>query len=232
MRFKEVWAKVGPLPYTNEERCRRLYDLIFDNDLTRILELGIAHGKTLAVAAAAVEAQERAGLVVGIDLEIGARWFSPSAETTIANLGLLRTKPIIQREKVSYQWSLIQEIKRFTDNDLLVPIYDLIFLDGAHNVYHDVGAFFMAEMLLRPGGYLIIDDIPWVPAQGMTAPIIWGEDIREWSVEEQKTPHMRLIWEYLAKAHPNLIEFDNSDPWWGVCRKGSPINQPSSRCAR
>ena len=99
------------------------------------------------------------------------------------------------------------------------PAFDLIILDGAHNVYHDTGAFFMAERLLKPGGYLIVDDLPWVPAKGMTAPIIWDIDIRTWSEDEQNTAHMQLIWDLLVKTHPSFDCFDETDGWWGIARK-------------
>lgn len=232
MKFDDVWAKVGHLPYTNKERSQRLYDLVFDNKMHDTMELGVAYGKTLAVTLAAlheIKAQDpyvEGAEADGYDLVEAKEWFTPSAEETIKSLRLPdnpycgHAHARVFRDRVSYQWSLLCSVRVACLFPSGRTPYDLVFLDGAHNCFHDVGAFFMAERLLNPGGYLIVDDLPWVPSKGMTAPMIWGTNINEaWSEEQRNTPHMQWIWDCLVKTHPNLTDFDESDPWWGVCRK-------------
>jgi predicted O-methyltransferase YrrM len=56
----------------------------------------------------------------------------------------------------SYNWSLMQVLAE-SDG----PVFDYIFLDGAHTWTHDAPAFFLADRLLAPGGYLDFDDYSW-----------------------------------------------------------------------
>ena len=39
--------------------------------------------------------------------------------------------------------------------------YDMIYLDGHHTLYVDLPAAFLADLLLKPGGILLVDDIHW-----------------------------------------------------------------------
>lgn len=213
MKFDRIWPLVGHLPYTNKDRCRRLYDIITSAGISAVLELGIAYGKTLCISAAAAQEVSTEWAVIGVDLAEAVGWHRPTAEETVSACGF-SDNVTISRQAVSYEWWLLHRLSVGYRGE-----FGLIFLDGAHLVYSDAGAFFMAEKLLAPGGYIILDDIPWVPAKGMTAPIIWGRDIRSWSDEEQNSPHMAMIWEHLVKEHPNLGEFNRDDPWWGIARK-------------
>jgi hypothetical protein len=56
----------------------------------------------------------------------------------------------------SYNWQLAKLIEK---NDC--PIYDYIFLDGAHTFAIDALTFFLADRLLKIGGYFDFDDYYW-----------------------------------------------------------------------
>ena len=56
----------------------------------------------------------------------------------------------------SYNWSLMKLLREHED-----PIFDYVFLDGAHTWGVDGFAFFLIDRLLRPGGYLDLDDYGW-----------------------------------------------------------------------
>ena len=54
----------------------------------------------------------------------------------------------------SYVWTLYELTK-------LNYQYDMIYLDGHHTFYVDLPAAFLANLLLKPGGILLFDDIDW-----------------------------------------------------------------------
>ena len=56
----------------------------------------------------------------------------------------------------SYNWSLLQMIKENSG-----PVFDYIFLDGCHTFPTDGLAFFLADRLLKVGGYIEFDDYNW-----------------------------------------------------------------------
>jgi len=200
--FDEVWEKIGHLRYSNKVHCCVLYELASKS--LNVLELGFGYGKTVCFMAAA------GAYVDCVDL-VDQRWQEPSIETNLDILGL-RDKVNIIRENISYNWWLINR-----NPDALQ--YDVIFLDGAHNVYQDTGAFYLSEQLLRPGGYYVIDDLAWRHDGAMDGRFVWGLDTERMSKEERETPHMRLIWENCIKTHPHLYDFQNIDGWLAIARK-------------
>jgi predicted O-methyltransferase YrrM len=56
----------------------------------------------------------------------------------------------------SYNWSLMKQVQAHD-----APIYDYIYLDGAHTFLHDGLAFVLCDRLLRPGGCIDFDDYFW-----------------------------------------------------------------------
>ena len=57
----------------------------------------------------------------------------------------------------SYNWNLM---KLYVESKH-TPVFDYIFLDGAHTFAVDALAFFLSDKLLKPGGYLDFDDYNW-----------------------------------------------------------------------
>jgi hypothetical protein len=56
----------------------------------------------------------------------------------------------------SYNWSLMRVLEEHEG-----PLFDYVFLDGAHTWAHDALAFLLADRLLAPGGYMDFDDYGW-----------------------------------------------------------------------
>ena len=62
----------------------------------------------------------------------------------------------------TYAWFLKQELEICMDDSGSVqPKYDFIFLDGAKNWSTDGITVIVAERLLRPDGWLLLDDLGW-----------------------------------------------------------------------
>ena len=56
----------------------------------------------------------------------------------------------------SYSWSLAKVLEQNAE-----PIYDYVFLDGAHTWAVDALTTFLVDRLLKAGGYLDFDDYDW-----------------------------------------------------------------------
>lgn len=62
-----------------------------------------------------------------------------------------------------YNWSLMKLLR-----DRRSPMFDYVYLDGAHTWHHDALAFFLIDRLLCVGGYLELDDFNWTHASSPT----------------------------------------------------------------
>lgn len=94
--------------------------------------------------------------------------------------------------------------------------FDFIFIDGAHTWDADGFAFFLAEPMLREGGWILFDDLDWAPvACGDPKEADWVRSLPE---EVRTTPAIRLVWGKLVLNHSsfgNYIEDGN----WGWAQK-------------
>ncbi len=61
---------------------------------------------------------------------------------------------LVPNKAGTYAWTLFEMLSQGRT-------FDVIYLDGHHTFYVDLPAVFEAHLLLRPGGYLLIDDIQW-----------------------------------------------------------------------
>ncbi len=217
MEFDRIQSLVGHVPFINERNARFLYDLIIDNKVSRILELGIAHGTATCYMAAALEELGR-GKIVSVDLKTPV--FDPSAEQQLEQTEL---EPYVQivRMKTGYNWYLHDEIKQQTVDGECQPIFDLCILDGSKNWTMDSSAFFLADKLIVDGGWLIFDDYSWT--------YDWANQRRDTtdgilhaslSRAERATPHIKEIFELLVKQHSGYTDcrkMEGSD--WAIARK-------------
>ena len=98
----------------------------------------------------------------------------------------------------SYNWSLLKQIENTGG-----PIYDYVYLDGAHTLLHDGLAFFLADRLLKVGGCIDFDDYFWSVSKSK-----WMADNRyEFMTEEQvEAQQVKLIIDTLVLQNPRYDE--------------------------
>ena len=209
--FEQVAAAVAGIPFMSPEQGRVIHDHVTATHARDVLELGTAHGVGAAYLASA------GAHVTTVDHE-GSR-YDPSPEQVIANPGLTDSVTIV-REYSSYTWWLKEQVAARTDpHGNVDPAYDFIYLDGAKNWTIDGLAVVLVEKLLRPGGWLLMDDLPWTYADDPGREATDGIVHRELSEAERTEPHLRAVFDLIVAQHPSFTELKVQDEWWGWARK-------------
>ena len=102
----------------------------------------------------------------------------------------------------SYNWSLMQLVR---DNPQ--PIFDYVYLDGAHTWAVDGFAFYLVDRLLKVGGYLDFDDYDWSMASSSAMhPRSRPETTIEYTTDQINTPNIKLVVDLLVRPDPRYVE--------------------------
>jgi predicted O-methyltransferase YrrM len=102
----------------------------------------------------------------------------------------------------SYNWSLMQVLAEHGG-----PVFDYIFLDGAHTWAHDALAFSLADRLLADGGYLDFDDYTWtLRASPSMNPDIFPEVAELYTDEQIDSRQVALVVDLLVRTDARYEE--------------------------
>ena len=105
-----------------------------------------------------------------------------------------------------YNWSLMKLIR-----SSLVPVFDYVYLDGAHTWHHDACAFFLIDRLLKVGGFIEFDDYDWSYATSPTVNPSIRPQIKEKYTDEQiKTCQVGLVIDLLVKREARYSQVVNN----------------------
>jgi hypothetical protein len=209
-----VTSRVADTPFMTPEQGARIYEHLLSGRIERPLDVGTWHGASAAYAAAALHELGR-GVVTTVDK--AQRVPSPAPEDALfGRLPELRPHvEFVRPADSSYVWWLGQQVARRSDRTgNCEPLHDFCYLDGAHNFTIDGCAAVLIERLLRPGAWLVLDDLNWTYAlsEAATHPFDLSED-------ELVAPHMRLVFDLVVRQHPSFTEFRLEDGGWGWARK-------------
>jgi len=218
MEFEHVYNKVKNVPFISHRNAKTLYDFILKHKPAHILELGIAHGTASCYMAAALD-EIGSGSLTCVDLTEMKDHFKPSIEEQLNTLGLNKQVDI-HRMKSGYNWFLHDAIKTNSNNpeNICLPKYDLIIIDGPKNWTIDSSSFFLCDKLLNENGWIIWDDYKWTYASAnKRREATDGITHRNLSDDELNIPHVKAIFELLVMQHPNYGNFiiqEDSDWVW------------------
>lgn len=217
MQFDEVARAVEGVPYMTPTLGRRVYDHIRRTRPAEVLELGTAHGVGAAYMAAALAANG-AGHLTTVDH--GGAAFDPPPEQVLARAGLSDPVTIV-RAHSSYDWWLAEELRRVSDaNGNAKPYLDFCYLDGSKNLSVDGLAVVLVERLLRPGGWLLMDDLEWTYESNMwAAPVGDGRPFGPLSEAERKEPQLLAVFDLVVRQSPSFTQVVREDAWYGWARK-------------
>src|SRR3954452_6683831 len=207
--FDEVARAIAGIPFMSPAQGRLIYDHIRATGARDVLELGTAHGVGAAYMAAA------GANVTTVDFA-GAS-YEPSPEETARRAGVELT---IVREFSTYNWWLKEQIVARSDvHGNVAPCFDFVYLDGAKHWTIDGFAVVLVEKLLRPGGWLLMDDLEWTYAQAPGPEATDGITPGELSDADPPEPHLRAVFDLIVAQHPSFTELRRQDEWWGWAPK-------------
>lgn len=153
--IETVSEKLPEIPYMTHEPALELADLMCEANTRDVIELGFYQGKSTAYMAAFLEEQGGTGQVTTIDLR-SARNHSPSIANNLEALGLThRVNPIFAQR--SYTWEMAKMLKQTPR-----PMFDFCYFDGGHTWDTTALGLLQVDMMLRPGGIIVLDDLHWI----------------------------------------------------------------------
>jgi predicted O-methyltransferase YrrM len=220
MDFDQVARIIGDVPHIPPDRGRLLYDFVRETKPSAALELGFAHGTSACYIAAALRANGN-GRLLTIDNRT-AREREPNIFTLLERTGLsAHVEPIFAAR--SYTWELMKLIEANTSGGRTTPQFDFVFIDGAHTWDADGFAFYLADRLLRPGGWILFDDVAWTP--DLMAGEAWLESL---APEEHHVAHIEKVVSLLVvpDGRFEIVRFDGT---WAWVRKKASAEDPDDR---
>ncbi len=105
--------------------------------------------------------------------------------------------PNSDRALDSYTWSLGRLLA-----EQRAPIFDYVYIDGAHTWCHDALTFLLVDRLLRPGGHVDFDDYGWTIAGSPTNRERLDVMATRYTPEQLATPQVAMVVELLVKPDP------------------------------
>lgn len=218
MKVNEVFEKTKDVFGMNLNQAQKLTKFLESNNLYNLLELGFAHGVSSCYMAGYIEEVGK-GHLTTIDLRTAKTNRNPNIESLLSKLNLEQyVTPFFER--VSYNWRLMKLIEKNKK-----PVFDFCYIDGAHDWYNDGFAFFLVDKLLKPGGWIIFDDINW---SYNSSPSLKDSDfVKNMDDDERSLPQVGKVFDLLVKTHPFYCNF-KKDGNWGYAQKKLETNIVSS----
>jgi predicted O-methyltransferase YrrM len=102
----------------------------------------------------------------------------------------------------SYSWTLAKlALARRQDG----PFLDFAFLDGAHTFLHDAPAAILLKEMLKPGGFLLLDDLHWTIDKSPTQNATVNPAVRNaFTAEQMAAQHIGMICDLFLESDCRL----------------------------
>ena len=155
------------------------------------------------------------GTLTSVDI-LAAHQRRPTARETLERAGLTDR---VELNRTSYTWYLQRVLRQQLRDGRIEPVFDFVFLDGAHTWDADGLAFLLVDRLLKPGGWILLDDLAW-EARRRALP-------RRAACSTGAGTHSRGLGPVGAAGFESYDEM-STDGLWGWARK-SPTPTPAVR---
>ena len=231
MKFEHAYERMirfqtengGWFVHQPKDALHGIYQHIIETGAKDCLELGTAFGATACTMAAAVD-EIGGGLVTTVDRIERA----PVGVIELAQAVGLGSYIRAVIHDAGYNWFLLDRLRECTTGRTCKPCYDFCFLDGAHLWEPDALAALLVVRLLRPGGWLLLDDLHWHPKDHPD----WQTAFAQLSPAELDTRAVGQVFDLVLKPHPALEHFVlSNEGHMGWCRKagGPPLTRLPGR---
>jgi hypothetical protein len=98
------------------------------------------------------------------------------------------------------------------------PQFDLCYLDGGHTWDVTGFGFLLVDMLLRPGGIIVLDDLDWTISKSVKHNPQSAKNYERYSQDEKDAKGVRLVWDTIV-PHLGYDREEVKALQWGVARK-------------
>lgn len=211
-KFDEVTRRFGDVRYMGEAQAAFLRDFIVEHDLCDLLEIGFYQGKSSSYLAAILEDRGGDGHLTTIDRE-SAKEKSPGIDDLLGALDLAHRVTPVWAER-SYTWELGRMVR-----DGKRALFDFCYFDGGHTWDLTGFGFVLVDMLLKPGGWIIFDDLDWTIEKSLAQRE--GQEARyaKFSEDERQAANVRMVFDTLVPhlGYGSLAEEPRFH--WGIARK-------------
>lgn len=223
--FDRVARHLVDVKWMTPDQGRIVYDHIRSTGARDVLDVGTCFGASAGYLGAAVLANG-GGRVTTVD---SSKFDSVSeveqtVESNLTACGVRELVDVVRIAHSSYAWWLKEQVEARTDDSgNCAAAYDFVYLDGAKSLTIDGVSVVLIERLLRPGGWLLLDDLDWTFDYNPTA-IQTDAVAYEMSAAERTEPHLRAVFELIVKGSPSFTRLRVMDGQWGWAQKqpGAP----------
>ena len=209
MELEEVSENLDGLFGMSYGQAKYMEKFIKSKKVSNLLELGFAHGVSSCYLGNILKNMGK-GHLTTIDLE-SAKHRKPNIESLIEKFDLVEYVSVYY-EYESYNWRLMNFIADHEE-----PIFDFCYIDGAHDWNVDGFAFLLVDKLLKPGGWIIFDDMNW--SFGSSPSMRNIPRVKNMPDDVKNTPHIAKIFDLLVKKNPNYRNLEVTDFGWGIAQK-------------
>ncbi|MCC8194236.1 MAG: class I SAM-dependent methyltransferase [Deltaproteobacteria bacterium] len=113
----------------------------------------------------------------------------------------------------SYAWPLAKLALKTREDPEADGLFDLVYLDGAHTLLHDAAACAIVKTLMRPGGFILFDDMTWRISHSPTRnPAVRPESLGEYTQEQRDSAQVAMVVDILMRTDPGFEEIES--PTW------------------
>lgn len=209
--FEEVDSKISGLQYMSREKAEYMREFISTKNLSNLLEIGFFKGKSTAYFASILEDLGR-GHITTVDRK-GALRLTPNINDVIELVGLRhRVTPVFADR--SHTWELSKMIRQAPR-----PQFDFCYFDGGHTWDVTGFGFVLVNMLLKPGGWIIFDDLDWTIQKSVKSNPTRSKSYQEYGDDEKSAAGVRLVFETLVNEFEYRNVHEVSAFSWGVAQK-------------
>lgn len=222
--FDETVAAVGDVPFMTPKQGRRLWDHFGRFRPKLVFDIGTMYGASAVYMASAMKSFGIDGRVITVDSAQGERsseldqWCRAFFEQT----GVADIVEPVRIEHSSYAWWCMEQVaQRTTKTGRVRADVDFVYLDGAKSLTLDTTSVVFLAQVLRPGGWLLLDDIGWTHEEHPEhTPVIGlgNGATYHFSKDETVEPQLRRVFDLVVEQLP-WFDRTYDDGWWGWARR-------------